>query len=230
MLEEVSLEKERFLKEYSLDKESIMSFRKNIRVVKEDSRLFDLLMERYSEGSDYDKALDIIKSGTDIDYKDSKKGDYPLLISVRKGLIKTSSLIIRAGANIDNESNFKTTALMTASRHGHLELVKILVLLGAKVNSKCLDGYTALMYAKKYGMVDVFKYLIQSGAYLDDLNFLNESAVSINSKDNLKFGIDSKNEETSLDYMKLLEEARANLESIKRGDINSLRLKMIERF
>ncbi len=160
------------LKRYSLDSESIKEFRSKIKEVSEDEKkrlgkeLFDLVYSRSYKDSDYEKVIELIYNGADIEYKNETKGDYVLLRCARKGHFKTFLALVKAGANINQVNNYLTTASMASARHGFKEMLELLILMGADINAKSRDGDNALISARNHNQEECFKMLVRAGAHL----------------------------------------------------------------
>ena len=61
--------------------------------------------------------------------------------------LKTSELLLKAGASVDAENNRGETSLHKASLYGHLDIIRLLVSAGADVNALNKDGFTPLHYS-----------------------------------------------------------------------------------
>lgn len=168
------------LNKYGLDDKSIKEFRSKIKRASDSEKesLGSELLNTISKkgfNDDFNRVLELIYNGADIEYKNSKKGDYALLICARKNYIKTFITLIKAGANVDQVNDYLTTAVMASARHGNKEILEILILFGADINKRCLDGDSALMSAKMHNQSECFNMLVQAGAYINNINFLNQT-------------------------------------------------------
>ncbi len=170
LLEQQRIDK---LKEYGLDPESIKEFKSKIKVVSDEERsslgkeLFDLVTSNsYKDEPDYEKVLELIYKGADIEYKNDTKGDFALLRCARKNYLKTFLVLIKAGADINQKNNYLTTATMACARHGNKEMLEILILMKADINAKCKDGDNAIISARCHLEVDCFYMLVNAGANL----------------------------------------------------------------
>ena len=168
------------LNKYGLDDKSIKEFRSKIKSVSDSekeslgSELLNIISKK-GFNDDFNRVLELIYNGADIEYKNSKKGDYALLICARKNYIKTFITLIKAGANVDQVNDYLTTAVMASARHGNKEILEILILLGADINKRCLDGDSVLMSAKMHNQSECFNMLVQAGAYINNINSLNQT-------------------------------------------------------
>lgn len=177
------------LKEYKLDEKSILEFQSKIKKIDEEesNRLGKELLELLSQknpsslSSDelLDKAIELIKNGANIEYKEESKGNFPLLICARKGYIEIAYVLLRAGANVNQLNSYGTTALMATARHGHSELLQLLILLKADVNAKSRGGDDALMSAKRHNQQECADILIKEQAYLTHRNLENETILTV---------------------------------------------------
>lgn len=177
------------LEEYQLDEKSILKFQSKIEKVDEEesNRLGKELLELLSKKKPsslsldelLDKAIELIKNGANIEYKEESKGNFPLLICARKGYIEIAYVLLRAGANVNQLNSYGTTALMATARHGHSELLQLLILLKADVNAKSRDGDDALMSAKRHNQQECADILIKEQAYLTHRNLENETILNV---------------------------------------------------
>lgn len=177
------------LEEYQLDEKSILEFQSKIKKVDEEesNRLGKELLELLSKKQPssvsldelLDKAIELIKNGANIEYKEESKGNFSLLVCARKGYIEIAYVLLRTGANVNQSNNYGTTALMATARHGHSELLQLLILLKADVNAKSRDGDDALMSAKRHNQQECADILIKEQAYLTHRNLENETILNV---------------------------------------------------
>lgn len=156
-------------------------------------KIFDLISDKKSTSIFIleEEVSALIVKGANLDYKDEKKGDTSLIVSIRKGYLDIAAILIRAGASVDLANNYMTTPLMVAARHGYSEMVEALILLGANVNAQCKDGDTALISAKRHGQQGCFDVLVKYQANLLLKNWNGESALTITNVEGNKIIIDS---------------------------------------
>lgn len=166
-------------------------------------QLFEMISKRGYDDN-FEKALELINKGANIEYKNEKKGDFALLVCARKGYFKTFVTLIKAGANINQVNNYLTTATMACARHGREKMLKILIAMGADINAKCLDGDTALMSAKRHNQTECFQMLVDAGAYLDITNLANQTFLDL--PGNVLFGSSILEENASKQVTKLEEQ------------------------
>lgn len=179
-------------KKHGLDTESIAEFKSKIKIVSEDEanrlgkEMFELIAKR-GFADNYEKVIEYIHQGANVDYKDEKKGDFPLIVCARKGYLKTLVALIKAGANVNQANNFLTTPIMSAARHGYKEMLKLLILMGADVNAVCKDGDTALISAKRHDQVECFNLLVDNNANIFHQNLMQETVLEIKSSKSFDF-------------------------------------------
>lgn len=186
---EIEEKRKQSLKKYGIDEDITKDFKKRNSNVTEEERnslgkeLFELISKKgYNEETELNKVVDLIYAGANIEYKNEKKGDFPLLICARKNYFKTFLALLRAGANVNQTNNYLTTATMAAARHGNKEILELLILMKADVNARCLDGDTALMSAKRHDQIECFNILKNANAYLNNRNLSNQTILDIDSK------------------------------------------------
>ncbi len=155
-------------------------------------------------------ALELIKkllAGKCIDIDCSIiKDDYiyktALMVAAEKGQLKTVTLLVEHGADVNYGEN--TTALMFAVHQRHLDVAKYLIENGADVNYRdCDNDESALTIAIQQGEPKTIKFLLENGAdinakdsddetalmravqkgHLEIVKFLVENGADINAKD-----------------------------------------------
>jgi ankyrin repeat protein len=170
---------------------------------------------------DYEKILDLVFRGANLEYKSDKKGIFPLLVCARNNYIKTFLVLAKAGADVNQTNNYNTTATMAAARHGCLDILKVLILLGADINMRDLDGDTAITSSVIHKQKECYDVLVLNQAILTNRNINNLSIFDIDND----FKIDSNLlEDSSImdekvttyqDCLDLVEEARREFTKIK---------------
>ena len=186
LLENTKLKK---LEDYKLDEKSISEFKSKIKQVDDETKnnlgkeLFELISSK-KKSSEIDeeftnKVIELIINGSNLEYKDEKKGDFSLLLCARKGFLEIAYLLLRSGANANQSNNYLTTSIMAAARHGYKELLELLILLGANVNAKCLDGDNALMSAKRHNQQECFDILVHAQSSLTHRNIANQTILDL---------------------------------------------------
>lgn len=232
LLEQQRVEK---LKEYGLDSDSINEFKSKIKIVSEEEQetlgkeLFELITSKsFKDETDYEKVIELVYKGANIEYKNDTKGDFALLRCARKNYLKTFLVLIKAGANINQKNNYLTTATMASARHGNKEMLEILILMKADINSKSKDGDNALISARNHHQVDCFYMLVNAGAYLPVISQDGHSIYTFSPNEKFESPLletVSKKENTKPitfdDSNNLLEEAQSKLEEV-RGTSKSL--------
>ena len=213
------------LKEYGLDKESIKEFRSKIKVVSDEDRvalgreLFELITSKsFNDENDYEKVLELIYNGADIEYKNDAKGDFVLLQCARKNYLKTFIVLLKAGANVNQKNNYLTTSTMASARHGNKEILELLILMKADINAKSLDGDNALISARFHNQVDCFYMLVKAGANLSVVSYDNRSIYTFSHNEEFESPLlkttskkASTKTKSSNDVNSILDEARSKL-------------------
>ena len=175
---------------YGLDEESIIKERQQIKEVsKEESErlgkeLYDIIRKKkYDEATQYSRVEDLVHSGANVNYKDkstdSNRGNTPLLFCSRKNKIKTFTLLVRAGADINQTNSYGTTCTMSSARHNNYEILQILIALKADLNARCYDGDNAIMSAKRNNSEESFRLLEEAQVYLNNHNIVGESILNM---------------------------------------------------
>ncbi len=72
--------------------------------------------------------------------------------------------LIENGADVNERSRSRETALMWAAVDGHTDAIKVLIKNGADVNAWSKGKETALTVASAGGWTEVAKFLIENGA------------------------------------------------------------------
>ena len=85
---------------------------------------------------------------------------------------KVMSILINAGAEVNQQDRTGFTVLMAAVFRGNNQLVDILLRSGAEINASTDDGRTALTSAVRMGYTETVRLLIKAGA---DLATIDES-------------------------------------------------------
>ena len=184
----IQLEKvrEELLKKYGLDEDSIRDFKTKIKNVnvEEGNRLGKELLEtilKKNFNDQYEKALALIYQGANVEFKNSTKGAFPLLVCSRRNYLQTFIVLLKAGANVNQTNHYLTTSTMASARHGNKEILAILIAMRADVNARCLDGDTAIMSAKRNNQVECFHMLKNAHAYFNNTNLFNQTALDLSS-------------------------------------------------
>lgn len=85
-------------------------------------------------------------------------------------------LLLEAGANVKEKSEWGYTCLMLAARGGAAECVRLLLVAGADANAVAADDWSSLMFAAERGDAECVKLLIDAGA---DVNAEDCSGYSV---------------------------------------------------
>jgi len=110
------------------------------------------------------------------------KGITALSVAAHKGREPIVRLLLKAGAEVNIESNNGSTPLIQASHFGHLEVVRMVVEAGAAVDRSNNKGTTALMRAAQEGKLAVVEYLLCVGADVNRRNNERMTALMLGSQ------------------------------------------------
>lgn len=185
-INKIEIAREEIKKSYGLDQEGITEFRSKIKKVSDEEKsrlgkeMFDMIAKK-GFNDDYEKVIEYIHKGADIEYKNDTKGDFALLICARKGYFKTFLALLKAGAEVNQTNNFLTTAAMASARHGYKDMLELLIILGADINACCKDGDNALISAKRHNQTECFDLLVRNNAHIFHRNLMQESVLEIKS-------------------------------------------------
>jgi ankyrin repeat protein len=94
----------------------------------------------------------------DLDPKDEMNSSFR--IAVREDRLDSLEKLIKAGADLNSQSDRQETALMYACRNCSPKVVEFLLHHGADVNLRDEKGRTALMFATRGSCVEVVKLLL----------------------------------------------------------------------
>lgn len=224
-------EREEKLKKYGIDQEKIEEFKSKIKKVSTEEKeklgkeLFELISKKgYNDKTEFEKVIELIYKGADIEYKDEKKGNFALLVCSRKNYVKTFIVLLKAGANINQVNNFLTTATMGSARHGNKEILEMLILMKADINARCLDGDNAIMSAKMHNQVECFNMLVKASAFLNNRNLANQTLSDLKGNAELDVSLLTScmlsKKTTFEDTQDLLSEARIKMQSINNTGIH----------
>jgi ankyrin repeat protein len=86
--------------------------------------------------------------------------------------------LIRAGADVTLQNQWKRTALHHAANSGNLEIATALIGAGAPLNGKNNHGHTPLCVAVIYGHADIVRLLLKAGAIPDTDNNHGETPLA----------------------------------------------------
>ncbi|ETK75341.1 hypothetical protein L917_17758 [Phytophthora nicotianae] len=79
-----------------------------------------------------------------------------------EGHVDVVSVLLDAGANIDQRGPNGTTALLGACKNGHLGVVQVLVENGAATDVRDEEGMDCIATARAHGQEDVVDFLSSS--------------------------------------------------------------------
>jgi len=118
----------------------------------------------------------LIEAGCKLNCQEERHGNTPLMLAVKKGqmsknlekeLQDVTSLLIKAGADLNMINNNHQTALILASQANNIWAVKMLLEAEADVNIKDNEGKTALDYALIAKNQEIIQQLREAGASVD---------------------------------------------------------------
>ncbi|KAM3149290.1 hypothetical protein ABEW05_010451 [Botrytis cinerea] len=110
----------------------------------------------------------LLERGADIESKDSKYGQTPLLWAAENGHDTVVKLLLEKGADIESKDRNGQTPLLLAAINGHDAVVKLLLEKDADIESKdSRYGRTPLLWAAKNGHDTVVKLLLEKGADIE---------------------------------------------------------------
>jgi len=93
--------------------------------------------------------------------------------------IKVNKLLLRAGANVNNQTNLfnKATPLAVICHTGNIELAKLLLMFAANVDSPSESGLSPLCYASIAGRQEIVELLLQYRPNLNQADFHGHTAL-----------------------------------------------------
>ncbi|RXM34414.1 Ankyrin repeat and SOCS box protein 3 [Acipenser ruthenus] len=93
------------------------------------------------------------------------EGKTALHLAASHGSLRSTEILLKAGANINEVTNEKETPLFLAVEGGYIDVVKLLVMQGANLNgSHSWCGWNSLHQAAFRGFSDIMKVLLVNGA------------------------------------------------------------------
>ena len=119
-------------------------------------------------------ARDMLQAGADPNKpcKEGFDGVTPLVMTVGVSRsVEVASLLIDAGANVNDEWSEDTTPIFETTADQFYDLANLLIDRGAKVNVRMSNGLTPLMYAARNGALRCVDLFLDAGA---DINALEE--------------------------------------------------------
>ncbi|XP_031622771.1 GA-binding protein subunit beta-1-like [Contarinia nasturtii] len=111
-------------------------------------------------------------------------------MAAKKGYLRIVELLLKAGADINIQTNDKQTSLYIATSAGHEDVVSMLLEKGADVNIQEIYGSAPLHKAVEISFVEIIGCLRRKGANVHLKNGKNESAYDIAVKQGNKTIID----------------------------------------
>ena len=114
----------------------------------------------------------LLNSGADVHARNDC--DYsPIMVAASERHAEAVSKLLSGGANPNDATGFRGTALLLASGSGRWRLPTLRALIegGADVKPKHLNGFTPILNIAKYGGEDEMAYLIEQGCEADSPQF-----------------------------------------------------------
>ncbi|MFO7278303.1 MAG: ankyrin repeat domain-containing protein [Pseudomonadota bacterium] len=118
---------------------------------------------RAVERGEREKALEMIRSGADVNVRDVDDTT-ALHWAAHRDDAELVEALIRAGAEVNVQNRYGSTPMGEAAAIGSTAVLKLLLDAGADVESPNAEGQTALMAVARTGNVEAAKLLIRRGA------------------------------------------------------------------
>ncbi|KAG7276220.1 hypothetical protein CRUP_004811 [Coryphaenoides rupestris] len=109
------------------------------------------------QGGHKDLARMLLEAGADINAKDIKSGQSPLMYAVESNNVDMVHFLIESGSHVNSQSNSGNTALHSACGRGQLDTVWLLLKNGADSGIKNNHNDTPVMVAKNKKIADVLR-------------------------------------------------------------------------
>lgn len=127
----------------------------------------DLALLDAASGGKMDQLMQAIRAGANLEARDGKDGNTPLIWGAFSGHLSIVKALIKEGANINALSDDShKTALMMASYFGHAQVVEYLLQKGADINAANSRGDTSVAVASYMNHTAVVGVLLQYRANL----------------------------------------------------------------
>lgn len=95
-------------------------------------------------------------------------GTTALMFAAQNGHSEVMELLLRNGANLDQQDNNGLSAFMRAAWGGHIAAMELLLANGAVIDQKSRTGLTAVMMAARGGHKAAMRWLFASSAFVVD--------------------------------------------------------------
>ncbi|MFC2141126.1 ankyrin repeat domain-containing protein [Acidobacteriota bacterium] len=148
----------------------------NIDQVKQTNQI--RLLQAVSRGQ-LEHVRTLLDQGADINVKETKSGQTPLISASFKQRKKLAQLLLDREADVHAKDINGETALMAAAGKGNTSIVKMLLEKGADVNTKNNQGQTPLLKIAKNENLDMIGLLLENGADIDAKDKWEETALII---------------------------------------------------
>jgi len=125
-----------------------------------------LLCECYVSSAG-DRVKELIQRGANVNFVGERNvfgGAFPLYVASGCGHAANVSILLAAGANVNQATRNGWTPLCIASRRGHESIVRMLLVEGANVNQVTGEGWSSLYLANLCGYEAVVQLLLAAGA------------------------------------------------------------------
>lgn len=113
---------------------------------------------------DIEALENLIREGRDIETRTRSHRYTPLHLASLGHSLKTVSLLLDSGANLEAKSDIGATPIHFASSHGSIEILDLLICKNAQIDTRDENGQTALHRAAFLNRCDVIKKLLERGA------------------------------------------------------------------
>lgn len=139
--------------------------------------LGSLLFRACEINSRLDIVTALLSLNPNVNYANKEQASSCLMIATKNANQQLISLLVQAGAKVNNTDRFGWTALFYASYFGNANCAKILMESGGLVNLVDSDEMTCLIWASGRGHQGVVELLIQHGAQVNAPDRYNTSAL-----------------------------------------------------
>eukprot|EP00667_Euglena_gracilis_P010919 EG_transcript_11132 len=119
-----------------------------------------------AEGGDIEEVIRLLQAKAEVNHATGEDGSAPLHVACRQNRLEVTTVLVGAGAALDQTNNSGCTPLYTAAVNGHAEVLQLLVSAQASVDLADDDGCTPLWAACLGGHVEIARLLVGAGAAL----------------------------------------------------------------
>ncbi|KAG5788260.1 hypothetical protein H9Q69_012676 [Fusarium xylarioides] len=125
------------------------------------------------------KLLDNSADPADCNLRDQEENKSPLRWALQYGHLRAASVLIRYGADINEDNDDGWTPVIEATKTKNYDMVRFLINEGARLDDADADGFTALMHSVKAGFGDITWLLAINKADVNHRDRLQRSALDI---------------------------------------------------